>query len=262
MTEAFAARLTLLHVIQTPVEWYGGLESPLPAAFNLPVMIEEAQKQLALFADFPSATPVMQAVRRGDPGQVIVNYASEYNADLIMLPTHGFGKVRSFLLGSVCAKILHDATCPVWTTAHAVEEPAMEGMDVQSILCAVDGSPESVALIRRAAEFTRAVAGHLRIVHVISAMEAWPLSSADPEFGEFLRQRSRGRIAELQQEAGCDVEIHIEAGEPAKVLRECALRFRAGLLIIGRGKAKESLGRLRSTGYNIIRESSCPVLSW
>jgi hypothetical protein len=30
--------------------------------------------------------------------------------DLIMMPTHGVGTFRSFLVGSVTAKVLHDAT--------------------------------------------------------------------------------------------------------------------------------------------------------
>ena len=34
------------------------------------------------------------------------------------MPTHGFGPLRRFLLGSVAAKVLHDAQCPVWTSVH------------------------------------------------------------------------------------------------------------------------------------------------
>jgi len=40
-----------------------------------------------------------------------------------MMPTHGLGGFRRFLLGSVTAKVLHDADCPVWTGVHLERAP-------------------------------------------------------------------------------------------------------------------------------------------
>jgi nucleotide-binding universal stress UspA family protein len=51
----------------------------------------------------------------GDPATAIVEKAHSECADLIVMATHGF---RRFILGSVTAKVLHDADCPVWTGAH------------------------------------------------------------------------------------------------------------------------------------------------
>ena len=39
------------------------------------------------------------------------------------MPTHGLGKLRRFILGSVTAKVLHDLEAPVLTGAH------VEGVD-------------------------------------------------------------------------------------------------------------------------------------
>jgi nucleotide-binding universal stress UspA family protein len=52
---------------------------------------------------------VVQFVERGDPTQVILSYARNGDFDLVMMPTHGYGPFRRYLLGSVTAKILHDA---------------------------------------------------------------------------------------------------------------------------------------------------------
>ncbi|MGA8595805.1 MAG: universal stress protein [Bryobacteraceae bacterium] len=46
---------------------------------------------------------------RGDPAAAIVKCAQAEQVDLIMMPTHGYGPYRKFLLGSVTAKVLHDS---------------------------------------------------------------------------------------------------------------------------------------------------------
>jgi len=68
-----------------------------------------------------SGISVQRCVQSGDPALHITQYARQKKADLIMIPTHGYGSFRSLLLGSVTANVLHDAECPVWTTAHASE---------------------------------------------------------------------------------------------------------------------------------------------
>ncbi len=55
----------------------------------------------------------------GDPASLIIDYTNDNGIDLICLPTHGYGTFRRALLGSVTAKVLHDAGIPVWTSAHS-----------------------------------------------------------------------------------------------------------------------------------------------
>ena len=59
------------------------------------------------------------------------------------MPTHGYGIFRSMLLGSVTAKVLHDAACPVWTGVH-VEETPPNSAAFERILCAVDLTDKSI----------------------------------------------------------------------------------------------------------------------
>ena len=40
----------------------------------------------------------------------------------MIMPTHGYGVFRRFLLGSVTSKVLHDLGCPVLTGAHLTEQ--------------------------------------------------------------------------------------------------------------------------------------------
>jgi nucleotide-binding universal stress UspA family protein len=48
-------------------------------------------------------------VDHGDPATYITAQAEKNDVDLIMMATHGYGTFRSLLLGSVAAKVLHDA---------------------------------------------------------------------------------------------------------------------------------------------------------
>ncbi|OXM50399.1 universal stress protein [Amycolatopsis alba] len=50
-------------------------------------------------------------VPQGDPGDTLVERSE--NAALLVLGSHGTGKIRELLVGSVCKTALHHATCPV-----------------------------------------------------------------------------------------------------------------------------------------------------
>ena len=54
-----------------------------------------------------------QVVREGDPGLMIADYAADVQADLIVMPSHGYHGVKRLLLGSVAERVLRHANCPV-----------------------------------------------------------------------------------------------------------------------------------------------------
>ena len=49
----------------------------------------------------------------GDPATEIVRLANKLNIDLIVMGTHGRTGVSHLVYGSVCEKVLRNATCPV-----------------------------------------------------------------------------------------------------------------------------------------------------
>jgi nucleotide-binding universal stress UspA family protein len=49
----------------------------------------------------------------GDPEQVILDAATAFDADLIVMGSRGLGEVRGLLVGSVSEKVLHNAKVPV-----------------------------------------------------------------------------------------------------------------------------------------------------
>ena len=204
---------------------------------------------------------VERVVDLGDPADVITSFAHQHAVDLIMMSTHGYGTFRTLLLGSVAAKVLHDAECPVWTASHGADLPSPDHIKPSVILCAIDSTSRSLPLLKWAAEYSKASSAELRLIHVVPGMHSFPASQMNREFELEMKKEARDQITQLQQLAGVEAHLEVASGNIAELVREEALRHGAGLVIVGRGVLQETLGRLRSNAYGIIRHAPCPVLS-
>jgi hypothetical protein len=60
---------------------------------------------------------------KGDVTHAILETAQQEKADLIMMPSYGYG-FDQFLVGSVTPKMLYGIDCPVWPTAVSVRRLA------------------------------------------------------------------------------------------------------------------------------------------
>jgi len=261
MANRFGAYVTLLSVAQ-PL-WYTGMGEPgVAPIIDLPELQSDVQSRVdGAFANDFAGIHVERVARLGDPAAEIVDYARDQGVGLIMMPTHGYGPFRRLLLGSVAAKVLHDAACPVWTGAHMEEPPIREHLACRKVLCAVDRSQRSAPLMEWAAEFCRDNGATLRLVHAIPGIEAWPEKQLDREFEEDLRGESRKFLEESQKAVKVDAPLSVTIGEVAKVVCEEAVRDGSDLIVIGRGSLHETLGRLRTHAHAIIRHAPCPVIS-
>ena len=260
MAEHFDTSVILLNVFGPPPVWYGNLATAeLQAWVDTEELIQERQQTLDAYlrSDLRNVKYVERVVERGDPAGKITDYARQEGVDLIMMPTHGYGPFRRFLLGSVTAKVLHDAACPVWTDVHAVDE--YPGSGCQTVLCAVDLRPESTISIQWAADFASSYGAELILMHAIPSI-ADPTPVEVPHFREYLMENARKVIADLQMKAGTKARVCVEGGKIAQSVRNAALQHGADLVVIGQGCMRKALGRLRTNAYAIIRESPCPVV--
>ena len=144
----FHAELVLLHVVAPPPSIFGGPEAVAYPADLFDGMLDKSKADLEAFlAEELQGLNVTRVVLEGDPARTIIQYAHAERFDLIVMPTHGYGPFRRFLLGSVTAKVLHDADCPVWTGPHMEQAPARESLSLRQIVCAVDLGPRSQAIV-------------------------------------------------------------------------------------------------------------------
>jgi len=261
MASRFGAKVTLISV--APPVMYAGMGEPAaPVFLDEDSLREDVQARLdSAFTREFAHLPVDRVADVGDPAEVITRFAHTQGIDLIMMPSHGYGPFRALLLGSVTAKVLHDAQCPVWTGAHMEEAPAKEHLACRNVLCAVDTTPKSAPLMEWAAQFAKDTGASMRIVHAISGIEGWPERQLDREFEEALRNEARAAIEKTARSVGVQAPLCVAVGDVAGAVREEARRHAADLIVIGRGLLHETLGRLRTHAHGIIRQAPCPVIS-
>ncbi len=259
--DRFHASLTLLHVVHVPIMAYGAADSPVVFDFPMAELRECAEKSLAELAStaFPGL-PVKTLVEEGEPTRCIVEAAKTQGVDLIMMPTRGHGRFRAALLGSVTAKTLHDATCPVWTEAHC-EDAVADHLEWRNILCAVDTDSEGRRLISTAPELAASSPARVHIVHAVASPHATGERHGGSEFTEFLKDQARLTIHSMQELTKTNFPVCIEAGGVPEVIRHAALSHQADLILMGRGVLPRFAGGLRSQAYAIVRDTPCPVLS-
>lgn len=198
---------------------------------------------------------VHRVMRAGDPSIEILRFANDSSAGLIVMPTHGYGTVRRLLLGSVTAKVLQGAGCPVWTEAHKFATPEAP----RKILCGVRFAPETKRTVLWAARFANDFDAQLTIAHAIPSPAAGNISVH--RWREEAEQRAEGRIHELLSELGVKAETAILDGFAPDALSAAVAAFATDLLVIGRECAPGLTGRLNSEAYDIIRSCPCPVVS-
>jgi nucleotide-binding universal stress UspA family protein len=131
----------------------------------------------------------------------------------------------------------------------------------RTILCAVDGTAQTSALIQWAAEFAQRMGANLKLLHVVSPMSDWLALPSERELQEQAREEARAKIHALEQAAGVDVPLRVAVGQIADTVAEEARQEGAHLIVIGRGSLQSPLGRLRTHAHGIIQRSPCPVLS-
>jgi nucleotide-binding universal stress UspA family protein len=259
----FDAELTLLHVVE-PVDYlYGSLEFGGTSLNDYHAeRINQCRRQLDEYL-MKELEPfqVRRLLAEGDPAHKIAEISQQEGIDLVMMPSHGFGPFRRFIIGSVTAKALHDLECSVWTGVHMEAAPPLEQIGCRSVLCAADLGPQSERALKYAGQVAEEYGAELRLVHATPVCESRPGKYMDSEFYASLVGKAREELQHLIDRAGVTAEICIDGGDPAEIVHQVAAKFKADLVVIGRGSAAGGFGRLRTHAYAIIRRSPCPVIS-
>ena len=260
----FNSEITVLHVIPT-YSLFGPAKMGMTLPPDLVVKVKaQAQQHLDDFVKKAlSDRHAMAVLLEGDPARTIAAFADSAKSDLIMMPTHGYGTFRKLLLGSVTSKVLHDANCPVWTSAHLDTLPSPEApLSLGHILCAIDLGVHSAPTLSWAHQLAAEYGAKLTLVHVVASLD--PRTEGyyfAPEWQKFVIDKAMEDIDKLQQSIHVKADVHIEVGDVSKSVSSAAQNLRADLLVIGRGVTVGTLGRFRTHASAIIRQSPCPVVS-
>jgi nucleotide-binding universal stress UspA family protein len=138
-TDFSSAAEQALHVARSLARDHGAklvlVTSPLPPPTPLPNFVydpgvesvgnmEHSRLELNRLAATITDLPVETQVVGGPPGPGIVQSAKGWNADLIVMGTHGRSGLSRLLMGSVAEHVVRHAACPVLTIKPAAA-PAM-----------------------------------------------------------------------------------------------------------------------------------------
>ncbi len=115
MADLLQADTRCIYVVEEP-HIYTTLDMGPVAVPSITELVRSAETQLDTFINsnltaFGSAPKASVLV--GRPAEEIVTYASDNNAALIVMTTHGYSGVKHLLLGSTTEGVLRHATCPV-----------------------------------------------------------------------------------------------------------------------------------------------------
>lgn len=253
----FGSEIVLLHVMP-PAEQFIGLLDPEVGVTDgvRRTWTDRHHERLEQFlADqFPTAQRILL---EGEPGTVICECADRQKANMILMPTHGFSLMRRFVLGSVTARVLHHAHCPVFT---GLPDATFHG--IRTLLCAIDLREQTETTLRYAASMAAVIGSRLVVVHASPTVTTPAVAALDGDLTERLAHEARERIGELLHRLDITAShLCVHPGEAAEVIRHAALQHRADLLVLGRGAVAGGLGRLRAHSYGIINEAPCPVVS-
>ena len=261
----YDAEVVMLHVVNPVYSipatgGFGPILVPLPQT-----MIDGVNQRLEAFAaDLLRGLKVKRLVYEGDPAEQISEFAQDGNVQVVVMPTHGYGVMRRFLLGSVTAKILHDVPCPVLTNRHVTGQAQTKLKKVTHVLCTIDLRAPSQGILTWATRIARDVGAKLSVVHVIAPLHP----HVNPELSQGWRQQAertaRDQIAALMAVSAdaataVTADTYVQEGEIVPTISALAESIGADLLVIGRGR--DESGGLKPTGYSIIRQAPCAVLS-
>lgn len=123
-----AVTFALIHVMDDPAGMYEGFAAPVSIAGEKCLRREKANLLLKSAAErlFPRNLPMDQAepqiemiVREGPVVTKLIEAAKEFEADLIIMGTHGRRGISHLLMGSTAEGVIRQAPCPVMSVTTA-----------------------------------------------------------------------------------------------------------------------------------------------
>jgi len=255
------AKVTAVHASPTPKN---AASSDLLAGAAAQVVAQERdwQRRLDNLREYAATHTVVESrVVRGRPASVILSSAIDAGADLVLMGSHGVGRVREALLGSVSSEVLHHAVSSVML----FPEPActVPASHARTIVVGVDRSMAGQHALRLAEALAVPLGASLVVVH---AYAPGPVAT-HPTAAR--REDARRRAAAVLHDARGTItarlddieERLVEGGAVEALITECAAR-KPALLVVGHGGERARVRRLLlgGTARRLANGAPCPIL--
>lgn len=272
----YGATVQLLHVVTVyGPEMYGAVEDAPDDALLRERIEEEGERQLSEWAERGEGrgVAVEKATRRRlSVPRAILEAVEASGSDLIVLGTHGRGRLGRFFLGSVAQRVLRRAPVPVLTVREPGEgesEARATPRAIERVLVPTDFSEPAARAVRVACLIADRHGAALDLLHVVKPIP-FPasVSLGAGSFYDYLPDLSAAveqELTRIAEDAGCSPDRaaqHVEEGRPARVIVEAATSFGTDLIVMAsRGQSRLERLFLGSVTERVIRRAACPVLT-
>jgi len=215
-------------------------------------------KEAALLkANAVEATPVLL---EGEPQYVIPGLADIEEPSLIVLGTHGGGRLERGIIGSVAEKILRSTQWPALTVGPQIRPLTSHAFPFERILFATDFTAASANAANYAVTFAEVFAAKIDVLNVIpeAAIE-------HPDRFVDLQSRFFSALDALVPQCAkefCDPRTYVAVGGAHDKILEHIRERSIDLLVLGIRKASHIGMEMRTSGaFRIIVDAPCPVLT-
>lgn len=197
--------------------------------------------------------------REESPAAATLRTAESERAGLILVPARRKPVLARLVEGSVAARVLRGARCPVWTASDLAAPLA--GRPIRKILCALTPGPRAAAVLSWSAGLAARCGAALTIVHASRDLEPHPALPCDREWRFHVEDMAGEEIRALQAAAGTHAAVRLEPGRPLDAIPPLAAHLGADLLVLGKSPERRFLGDFRTLSYEIACRAACPVAS-
>lgn len=203
--------------------------------------------------------PASVNVAVGDPAEEILRCVQHEGHDLIAMATHGRSGITRWVRGSVAERILRSTAVPLLLVTPRTEDQEPEEF-FQRILVPHDGSTLADQVLPHVKQVATLYGSKVILLRVES------LAFADPE-GRIVSRTPEQVLSALEQtasrwrEAGLDVELRGELGEPASRIIELVDQKDVDLVVIStHGRSGFNRWWFGSVAEAVLRRCHAPLL--
>jgi nucleotide-binding universal stress UspA family protein len=205
-------------------------------------------------------------LRLGLPSQAILEVATEFDPDLIVVGTRGLTGLAHLLLGSTAERVVQRATAPV-LTVHP--DDAGRHRPIATIVVPTDFSRDAEQALAVARRFLGRPGGaRLVLVHAFHLPVEYTAYGPIPTSVNYLKdvaadaEERLGELAARFRAEGVEVSTVCREGYPPDVIVDVAAAEKADLVAMGtHGRSGLAHLFLGSTAERVVQRSPCPVMT-
>lgn len=213
---------------------------------------------------------VEEATRRNvGPAPAILNYASEYDIDLIVLGTRGEKGMKRVLLGSVTEEVVRRAERPVLSVRGRVDDHLPELKPIRRILAPLDFSEHSREALFYAREWAELYDARVDVLHVIPEVlhpvfrvgGVESVHEVEPNVEEKALKKVDTFMSETSGPA-VETEAHVTSGETTSEILQFVDEYDVDLVTLStHGRTGIEHFFLGSVAEKVVRHVDSPVLA-